>query len=149
MLSCAPSVPPMSGTYETFLFSLGRDVIIPFLGFLSIFKVRIFPWFASFYVIWFVTGVFAIGGGVTPMSKYDIVTPADRQAWFSSPFVHIVGPVWATGLAIGILLLAITWIREYRHLGPRIDLLNNLITIGVFGWGLWTFATTVVAPRLR
>lgn len=58
----------------------GSLVIIPFLGILNLFKVRAFPYLATFVAIWFILGVFSIGGGVTPMEKGDVVTPEQREA---------------------------------------------------------------------
>lgn len=126
----------------------GSFVVIPFLGALTVFKIRVFPILATFCVVWFILGVFLIGGGVTPVGPGDIVTPEDRVAWFATPWVRWVSLIWLTGLAISIPLLAISWAHEHRHLSRAVRLISDVISIVTLVAGIWSFVKYVVLPRV-
>lgn len=126
----------------------GSLVIIPFLGILNLFKVRVFPYLAAFVAIWFILGVFSIGGGITPMGKGDIVTSQEREAWFSLPAVQFLFRLWGAGFAIGIPLLVVTWFYESRtEVSALLKAVEKIATIFTFCTALFGYITIVILPK--
>lgn len=126
----------------------GSLVIIPFLGILNLFKVRATPYLAAFVALWFILGVLAVGGGVTPMEKGDIVTPAERAAWFALPAVNFVLRLWGAGLVIGVPLLIVTWLYESKEkVSKLLKEIKAVATIATFCGALFKFIELVVLPK--
>lgn len=129
-------------------------VVLPFIAFLRLFRVQVFPALMTAWVLYLLVGIIAIGGGVTPIDvgefplgahhiPLDIVTPEERQAWFSSDFVHTATFVWLVGLGIGIPLLVITWVHEYRKTSVWLNRFDDLVTALTFITGFGEFITTL------
>lgn len=126
----------------------GSLVIIPFLGILNLFKVRAFPYLATFVALWFILGVFAVGGGITPMGKGDIVTPEQREAWFALPAVKFLLNLWVSGLAIGIPLLIVTWFYESKAgMSGFLKAIKAIATIFAFCLALFRYIAEVIIPK--
>jgi hypothetical protein len=129
-------------------------VLLPFVAFLRLFRVRVLPALAAAWVIYLLAGLIVIGGGVTPMDAgdfgpgphhhvpVDIVTREESQAWFSSAFVHTAAFMWLRGLGIGIPLLLITWLHEYRKTSVWLHRFDDGVTVFTFVAGFWEFITT-------
>jgi hypothetical protein len=119
--------------------ALGSYVVLPFLGLMSYFKRRIFPYLATFWVLWVFYGCIFISSGVMPLGPGDIVTQEQRQSWFQQGFIKQAIRVWLTGLLFGIPLLVSAWAFENRRLSAPIKLLVKAIKLGMFPVGVWKF----------
>lgn len=114
-------------------------LLIPFLGLVSYSKTRLAPAMIVMCVMWFVVGVFAVGGGVTPMGPGDIVTREQREFWFAQPWVQQVIVIWLMGLAIGIPLTVATWLFEHQKLSKPVKTIILLFKFATFPFAVWKF----------
>lgn len=114
-------------------------VAIPLLGILSIFKLRITPFLISLLVVWLLVGLFVVGGGITPMGRFDIVTREDRKAWLENPIVVQIEYIWGVGIAIGIGLLLTVLVFEKWSSSRYYKIMWALIKIGGFIISFYTF----------
>lgn len=126
----------------------GSLVIIPFLGILNLLKVRAFPYLAAFLALWLFLGLLIIGGGVTPIDRYDFVTPEERAAWFALPAINFVQRLWLVGLALGVPLLIITGFYEhFKRVSNLLKLIKAIATITTFIGSVFSFIKFVIIPR--
>ncbi len=130
------------------LVGFGSLVVIPFLGILSLLKVRVFPYLAVFCAIWFFVGLLVVGGGITPIDKGDIVTREERQSWLALPSISFVQCLWLTGLGIGVPLLIITWLYENTKVSKLLKAIKAITTIAAFAGGLFSFIKLFIIPKL-
>ena len=110
-------------------------LVFPFVGLLSVVKIRATPYLVTLLVIWAIIGLFIVGGGITPMGHRDIVTKADRNAWLQNPKVIMITHVWFIGIIIGILLLLTTLVFEKLSKSRYNPIIWTIVKIALFVFG--------------
>ncbi len=121
------------------IFGFVSLVAIPLLGVLSVFKLKITPYLIGLLVVWLLIGLFVVGGGITPTSRYDIVTPANRKAWFKDPAIVRIKHIWAIGIAVGSGLLLTVLLFEKWSSSRYYKIMWVVIKIGGFITSFYIF----------